>query len=180
MEYEPLDVSPIDPDSEEGRAKLFKKAFNYTIRLLAKKDYSVFKMKQKLRDKGYDSETSKEVIDKLLDKNYLREDLYIEARIKGFIRKGHAANVILYRLSQEQCHTTQEYIEEIMNSLGLDPDLLLREVIEKKLRLDGDFVKNKQKLREKVFRYCLTRGYSISDVSRLYNEIYSEQYPEDS
>ncbi len=187
MEYENIefsdsfsDGSPNEIESKQDeQASLYKKAYNTCIRLLGKKDYSVYKMKTKLRERGYDKEIREEVIKELLEKKYLREDLYIEARIKGFIRKGYAPNVILYRLSQEQCHTTQEHIDGILQELGLGREVQLRETIEKKLRLDGDFVKDKEKLRQKVLRYCISRGHSISDASRVYSNVYSEMFPED-
>ncbi|MAF78301.1 MAG: hypothetical protein CME63_00500 [Halobacteriovoraceae bacterium] len=167
----------FEDQGEEDFDKLYKRAYQYTIKLLAKKDYSVHKIKQKLRDKGYNSELSKKLIAELLEKNYLREDLYIEARIKGFLRKGYAANVILYRLSQEQCHTTAEHIENIMHEIGLNHQGQLKLMIEKKLHLDGEFVKDKEKLRQKVLRYCINRGYSISDASRVYGQVYDELFP---
>jgi regulatory protein len=166
----------IENDQEDTAAER-KKAYNYAIRLLAKRDYSVFKMRQKFREKGYASKICDEVIDELLAKNYLQEELYIEARIKGFLRKGYAPNVILYRLSQEQCHTTQEQIESIMSSLGLNSYGQLYDTIEKKLRLDGEFIKDKEKLRQKVLRYCISRGYSISDSSRIYSEVFNDLFP---
>ncbi len=180
MDYEYTDLENSDHQNESQKNDPVddrKKAYNYAIRILSKKDYSVHKMKQKFRERGYSSDISKEVIAELLEKNYLREELYIEARIKGFIRKGYAPNVILYRLSQEQCHTTQEEIDLIMKDLGLNTYGLLYETIEKKLRLDGDFIKDKEKLRQKVLRYCITRGHSISETSRVYSEVYSELFP---
>lgn len=164
--------------SNEDQASLSKKAYNYAIRLLGKRDYSIYKMKNKLREKGYDLEIREEVVKELLEKKYLREDLYIEARIKGFIRKGMTTNVILYRLSKEQCHTTQEHIESILAELGLGKEEQLRGTIEKKLRLDGDFVKDKEKLRQKIMRYCISRGHGVGDVSRVYQTVYSEMFPE--
>jgi len=174
MQYEKpnLIIETEDPD------KLYKKAYSYAIRLLGKKDYSVYKLKNKLRDRGHDKEIREKVIQELLEKKYLREDLYIEARIKGFIRKGMAPNVILYRLSKEQCHTTQEKIQNILAELGIEQNDQLRLTISKKLRLDGDFVKDKEKLRQRVLRYCISRGHSVSEASQAYQSIYSQMFPE--
>lgn len=172
MQYQNSNIT----DEAENSAKVYKKAYNYALRLLGKKDYSVYKIKNKLRERGHNKEIQEEVIKELLEKRYLREDLYIEARIKGFIRKGMAPNVILYRLSQEQCHTTQENIELILAELGIGKEDQLRLTIEKKLRLDGDFIKDKDKLRQRVLRYCISRGHPIGDASRVYQIVYLEMF----
>ncbi len=153
-----------------------KKCYNQALAHLARKDYSEYKLKQKLKDKGYEREVIAETINELLEKNYLREDLYIEARVKGFLRKGYSYDVIRYRLSQEFCEASLEEIENIAHEIGLTKDAQLKDLVEKKVRIDYDFVPNKQKLRDRVLRYAGNRGHSISKAASYYDQVIEEFY----
>ena len=148
-----------------------KKCYSYSIRLLGKKDYSHYKMRQKLLQRDYERETVEDVMSEIIEKKYLREDLYIEARIKGFIRKGYNPQAISYRLSQEKCYASIEEIMAIYEQIESDPDQQLRELILKKVRIDYDFVKDKEKLRQKTLRYVASRGHPIGEASRLYSSV---------
>lgn len=151
-----------------------KKCYNSALRHLARKDYSEYKLKQKLRDKGYEGALIKEVIGILLEKNYLREDLYKEARIKGLLRKGYAFNVIEYRMSQEMCPVSEEEIYAVADEVGISKASQLQELVEKKVRIDYDFVSDKLKLKDRVLRYACLRGHPIGEVARAYENIIQE------
>ena len=65
-------------------------AYMDAIKLLAKKDYSEYKLRKKLKEKLHDSESIDEAIQEVTEKKYLREDYYIEARIRGLMRKNYS------------------------------------------------------------------------------------------
>ena len=163
-----------DSDISEDDVKLAKKAYNHAIKLLAKKDYSRFKLSQKLYDKGFEKDLVEPLMDELIERKYLREDLYKEARIKGLFRKGYNPKVISYRLSQEQCYATVHEIEDILFEHDLISDNQAYEVVSKKVRLEYDFVTDKEKLRQKVLRYAVSRGHSIGDASDAYKRVIAE------
>ncbi len=148
-----------------------KKCYNSAIAHLARKDYSRFKLRKKLVEKGHERGTVEEVLDELIERNYLREDLYKEARIKGLLRKGYSFNAVSYKMSQEMCPATEEEIFAVAGENDLTGNDQLRELIEKKVRIDYDFVSNKKKLRERTLRYAVNRGHNISDASKFYDQI---------
>ena len=156
---------------DEENLENFKKCYNQALNHLARKDYSEYKLTQKLKSKDYESHVIKEVIQALIEKNFLREDLYREARIKGFLRKGYSPKVIQYRLSQEFCETNIEEIENIAFDSGMKKGDQLQELVEKKVRIDYDFVRDKSKLRDRVLRYAATRGHNISKAAEIYDQI---------
>lgn len=160
--------------SEEEDKNPFKKCFDGALAHLARKDYSRYKLKKKLKEKGYPKDIIDGVLDVLIEKNYLREDLYKEARIKGLLRKGHSFNAISYKMSQEMCPATSEEISIVAEEIGLSSSGQLWDLIEKKVRIDYPFVPNKKKLRERTLRYVVTRGHSISEASQFYDQIIKE------
>lgn len=160
----------------EEEKDVFKKCYNQALNHLARKDYSEYKLTQKLKTRGYDGPVVKEVIEALTEKNFLREDLYKEARIKGFLRKGYSHRVIQYRLSQEFCEASSEEIEQVAHEMGLGPDSQLQELVEKKVRIDYDFVSDKSKLKDRVLRYAANRGHNISRAAQIYDQIIEDLY----
>jgi regulatory protein len=152
----------------------FKKCYNSALAYLARRDYSRSKLKKKLRERDHENQIINEVIEKLLEQNYLREDLYIEARVKGFIRKGYSFYAVGKKLEAEGCSATQEEIQNIAYEMGMDEESVLRELVEKKVRIDYDFVSNKQKLRDRTLRYAATRGHSIGQAAQFYDQIIKE------
>ncbi len=152
---------------EEQEQDNYKKAFNHAIRLLARKDYSCHKMKTKLNEKGFDRSMAQEVVDELVEKRYLREELYIESRVKGLIRKGWSYEKVIHHLEQEKCTVTTAEIDEILGDSGIDSDEILLQQVQKKWGsnpFQGELTwEQKQKKKEKVLRYLVSKGHQFSD-----------------
>ena len=154
-------------DNEEQSS--YKKGLDYAVRILSSRDYSTYKLKQKLKSRGIDHDDTKKVIDQLLAWNYLREDEYIKQRIKQLIIKGHANSLILQKLEQEYLSSTETVINEIRSDQGLSSESQLDILIEKKLRhkeipTDHD---SKMKLKNKVTRFLVSKGYSFDEISEV-------------
>mgnify|MGYP001165364190 CR=1 FL=1 len=161
-------------EDEELKAE-YKKAYNYCIFLLSKRDYSEYKIKNKLRSRKHTPEIITEVIGQLTEQGYLREEEYKRQRIKQFILKGFANKFILQKLSQEHLTGEEEEIEKIRNEQYLYSDEMIDQLIQKKLRgkdIPKDF-ESKQKLKNKVLRFLILKGHSFDSVLPKLNEYIS-------
>lgn len=151
-----------------------KKCYDSALAHLARKDYSRHKLKKKLREKGHESPVINEVLDELIEKRFLREEIYKEGRIKGLLRKGYSYGAVSYKMAQEMCPATEEEILAVANEMELGPDHQLWDLVSKKVRIDYDFVSNKKKLKERTLRYVVSRGHNLGKAADFYDQIIKE------
>ena len=144
-----------------------KKAFDYAIRILSQRDYSVHKMKEKLKRRGCTKEQINQTIEKLLGYNYLRDEEYALMRAKQLLFKGYSNQYILQKLSVEQLSATEAQIEELRLKNDLSTDSQIDYLIEKKLRfkeVPKEF-NAKMKLKQKVSNFLVSKGFSFDDIN---------------
>lgn len=140
-----------------------EKAYLYAIRLLAKRDYSEVKMRQKLRDKGFPAEHQDYALDEVLRKNYLREDAYINSKIKGWMLKGYSPTHISFRFIQEQLQVSEDTIREVFKEERVTTEDQIQWLIQKK-RVDKSIFENSKeayKQRQKVLSFLASKGHDI-------------------
>lgn len=150
----------------------YKRGMEYAIRILSLRDYSVYKMKKKLSDRNINPEHSEEVIDKLLELKYLREDEFTLMRIKQLLLKGYANSFILQKLSQEHLTTDDESINIMREEQDMDSDKQLHALIQKKLRskdIPND-PEQKMKLKNKVISFLASKGYNYDQIKAALQE----------
>lgn len=152
----------------------YKKCYDSALAHLARKDYSRYKLKKKLKEKGHERPVIEDVLDELIEKRFLREEIYKEGRIKGLLRKGYSYNAVSYKMSQEMCPATEDEIIAVAGEMELGPDSQLWELISKKVRIDYDLVSNKKKLKERTLRYVVSRGHNLSKAAEFYDQIIQE------
>lgn len=128
------------------------------IRLLARQDYSEYKLRKKLKEKKFIEEDIDKTIQEVIELNYLQEHEYRKARIRGFLRKGLADSFIFQKLAQEFCTTTQDEIDTIREEIGLSEQDQIQELLEKKLRGQNmeDLPINEK---AKVIRFLSSKGH---------------------
>lgn len=149
-----------------------KKAFDYALRILSQRDYSVFKMKEKLKLRDFSKSAIEATIQKLHSYNYLREDEYTRGRIKQLIVKGYANQYILKKLSLEELTAEESVIEDIRVSQELGTESQIVYLIDKKLRgleIPSEF-NLKMKLKDKIIRFLISKGYSFEEIGTHLNE----------
>lgn len=148
-----------------------KIAYNYLVKLLSFRDYSEHKLREKLREKKFSPEESESAICELKSRGYLREDLYVEARIKGFMNKHCSANYIKQKLQQEKVEVDINRIYEIFDEYRIDECDQIKTLIAKKLK--SSFMaeeltpEDKFKLSQKALRYAMTKGHKPGDVLKI-------------
>lgn len=149
-----------------------KQAYLYAIKLLARKDYSKFKLQTKLSDKGFPSDLSSDLVTILEEERYLREDYYKEARIRGFIHKGYHPTSIIHKMQQENCPIEMSDIDEVMEDLKISEDSILQDVIMKKIRiLESLGITDPTKKENKVIRFALSKGHSLGATKNTLREL---------
>lgn len=147
--------------------ELNKKAYNYAIFLLSRRDYSIYKMKKKLQEKKYPDDVANSTIELLLEQNYLREEEYKRQRIKQLILKGYADGYIIQKLEQEKLFCEKEDLDAIRSQRHeMSTEQIIISLIEKKLRTN-EIPQDKwaqKKLQDKILRFLLSKGFHYSDV----------------
>ncbi|MAX65455.1 MAG: hypothetical protein CME66_00815 [Halobacteriovoraceae bacterium] len=172
--YEEIKHTQKDLDHNQDNAKdpHAKKAFDYAIRILSLRDYSIYKMKKKLQERKFSEDIIEKTIQKLLDYNYLREEEFTRIRIKQFLVKGYANSYIKQKLMQEHLNADDQTIDQIRDEQNLGHNKQLYYLIEKKLRykeIPTEFIP-KQKLRNKLCSFLATKGYNYSEINTALNE----------
>ena len=152
------------------------KAYLYLIRLLSSRDYSEFKLREKLREKQYPANEIDEAIAEIKAKNYLREDNYAEARAKAFMNKGYSPDYIKQKLAQEHVYVDEDFIQSIYSENRNDSEEQIRSLVEKKLR--GKKLDSYEQ-EVKVIRFVLSKGHQIGAIKKILKE-YKTSYSQSS
>ncbi|OUR93087.1 hypothetical protein A9Q84_21525 [Halobacteriovorax marinus] len=152
-----------------------KSAYLYAIRLLAKQDYSNYKITKKLKDRGYESIHISATIDKIIDLGYLREENYSIARIQAYMHKGLHPEFIQMKLKQEFVEVELSLIHEVFSEYSITSDHQLGKIIVKK-SLDKESYnllayEAQQKMKQKVFRYAQSKGHQFDDIQRIFSKV---------
>lgn len=162
-------------ESETGDAR---RIYNYCIHLLARQDYSEYKLRQKLRSKPQNlPHMIDEVIPKLKERGLLREESYRRLFIRKWMMKGESEDKIRRRGSQEKLTFEAEEFRMVEQELGFTDDESIEKLVAKKLR-SKEIPKNpleKQKLRDKVLRFLISKGHDFSDAKKAINQYFGNQ-----
>ena len=141
--------------------------YNYSIHLLARQDYSEYKLRQKLRSKKDNlPHEIDEVISSLHERGLLREESYRRLFIRKWMIKGEAEDKIRKRGAMEKLVFEEGEFEYISKELGFTDDDSIEKLIQKKLRMKDipTDPKEKFKLRDKVLRFLISKGHSYEDA----------------
>lgn len=144
-----------------------KDCYKRAIRLLTQRDYSRPKLCKKLVSVGFAQEDSEQVVEKLYAEGLLKEQWYIEARIRGLMRKGYSSSHIQQRLEQEQLSVEINQIDELFIEYGHNEEDQLTQLIQK----NGKQWLNqwpqlaneeRQKVKQKLMRKLVSKGFNPS------------------
>lgn len=143
-----------------------KEAYNYSIRLLSQRDYSRFKLRQKLKLRDYSEEEIIETINLLEEQRYLREDEYIRMFIRKWIRKGQADQAIVKKAQAEKLRVSETAIQDERKELHIQENQVIQDLIQKKSKTlpSTQDPMLKEKYRNRVIRYLLSKGFSYPAI----------------
>ena len=146
-----------------------QRIYNYSIHLLARQDYSEFKLKQKLRSKKQNlPHEIDEVLLALKEKGLLKEANYRRLFIRKWMMKGESEIKIKKRGGMEKLQFETEEFRAIEIELGFTDDDSIDKLINKKLRakeIPSDYAE-KRKLQDKVLRFLISKGHSFEESKK--------------
>lgn len=155
-----------------------QRIYNYSIHLIARQDYSEFKLRQKLLSKPDNSkEEVSEVIEALKEKGLINEDAYKRLFIRKWMFKGESEDKIRMRGAQEKLSFSDEDFKRVSEELGFSDDDSLQKLVAKKLRskeIPTDF-KERLKLQDKVIRFLISKGHDYRDAKEEINKFFKAQ-----
>lgn len=150
-------------------ALLNSRIYNYSIHLLARQDYSEYKLRQKLRSKKDNlPHEIEEVLLALKERGLLKEENYRRLFIRKWMIKGEAEDKIRKRGAMEKLVFEDEDFERAASELGISDDDNVDKLVAKKLRskdLPTDRTE-KMKLTNKVLRFLISKGHDYDSAKR--------------
>lgn len=148
-----------------------KQAYSYLVKLLSAREYSEHKLREKLREKKFPANEADDAINELKERGYLREHVYAEARIKGFMHKGYSVNYIRQKLAQERVVVTEEAIQDVFDEYRMTEEDQIKHLAKKKVGMKTDLDFDQQ---GKVLRYIISKGHDFSLSKKVLKSVIGE------
>jgi len=147
-------------------------AYDYSINLLSKKDYSVFKLKRKLKQKDYDGLEISETVSKLIDLKYLRESEYRRNLIISLLGRSYENIYIIRKLAQEELTTEDTEINKYKIEIGYDTKSEANKLLEFKMKniKVPQTSEEKFKIKSKLASFLSSKGFSYDDINEVINK----------
>ncbi|MFP5386488.1 MAG: regulatory protein RecX [Bacteriovoracia bacterium] len=149
--------------------------YNYSIHLLARQDYSEFKLRQKLRSKKDNlPHEIDEVLEKLKERGLLKEESYRRLFIRKWMMKGESEDKIRKRGAMEQLEFDSTEFENVEKELGFSDEDSIEKLIAKKLR-SKEIPSDKAelyKLRDKTLRFLISKGHQYESAKKQLDQYF--------
>ncbi len=133
--------------------------YKYAIKLLAKKNYTKLKLKEKIKTKFNQENKINDTIKKLNDIIEICEKNYINSRISSYMKKGYSINWIRYKLGKEKINIDMAKIKGIFRENKITTNMQIKYLIKKKN-------KTNKNVSNKIISYILGRGHSIEEIKK--------------
>lgn len=146
-----------------------RRIYNYCVHLLARQDYSEYKLRQKLRSKPQNlPHMIDEALKKLKERGLLREESYRRLFIRKWMMKGESEDKIRKRGAMERLEFQSEEFETVSKELGFTDEDSIDKLVTKKLRskeIPKDPIE-KRKLQDKVLRFLISKGHDFGEAKK--------------
>lgn len=160
------DISQDELDSIIEKCE-FSKAYNYSLFLLNRKDYTSKEIINKLNKKSYSQVTINKVLDKLSSYGIINDEGYAIKYTKDSVNfKKSGIKKIQYNLLNKGID------RNIIENIDIDQEVQFNNAYElscRKLKT----LKNKPNPKEKIYRFLLSKGYEYDLIKRVINKIFS-------
>ena len=141
-------------------------AIKYAIRLLAKRDMSTWEISQKLKSKGYLSDTIQNTLSILIDEKYLNDLTLAERKLQALMFSGkYGCKFITTKLRQQYGFSESIIVTvlPILNNYN-EKDQAYQLVMKK---FDGEEIADTSK----ISRFLARRGFSSASIYYVLDQI---------
>ncbi len=137
-------------------------ALKYAMRILNRKDYTVYQMRKKLKEKGFSDEEIDEVVGHLLEVNLLNDDRYAENFVYFKLKDGYGKRRIAYELKDRGVdeNIVDKWLDGV-DELGFASALVKAKVGSRKITL---------KEKGKLYAFLARRGYDYDTINEVLNK----------
>ncbi|MDY6820045.1 MAG: regulatory protein RecX [Deferribacterota bacterium] len=140
---------------------IYLRAKKYLYKILARRDYTKYELKLKLKNKFSLDEDSIDKIIKDLENNHLIDDKrYKNLFIENKIRNGYGLVYIKYTLYKKGIEASEEEIYNIASKNGYNFKDIMNDLLEKK----------NLKSVEKKYNFLIRRGFTAQEVKDILKE----------
>lgn len=152
-----------------------KKCLLYCYKILARKDYSVYSLKKKLKLKKFEDNEIIESINKIISDGFLNDEKYARYKIKQQLLKGNSASSVKEALAFEKINIDTEFINETITQFSLNPTDTLKTHVQKRFKLYlKKYPEDKLKREQKILSHFFQKGHSIELIKKMINEVSNE------
>lgn len=160
-----VDAELLMKASEEAA---YKKALNYSLNILARNYKTKSELMKKLKEKEYNEDTIKAVLEKLEEYSYLNDEQYVEAfiRSKQDTSQGLNKRTLYNKLLQKG--VDKELIQQSLENSDIDEYQNALQAAQKKLRSIKGNAKDKK---AKLYTFLLYKGFNYEICNKVLNNI---------
>ncbi len=154
----------------------FKSSYLISLRLLQRRDYSEYELRQKLIKRKIEPQVILEIVQKLIDQNYLNDKRYIDGKIRYFIKQKKSPSYIQNKCYKMGVPITLEDIEFHLDDLKVNIHDHLKDHVRKKLdfnRIDLSSLSDQEKfkLSFKLSNHLNSKGYKDFNIQSILKEV---------
>lgn len=150
----------------------FRKAYSSAISILSVRDHSRSELKKKLTSKGYDEKITEQVIQRLVDSGYIKEDELTARYADIMLSKGYGRFRIRAKIHQKGLDG-EDFEKAIGSACWLENELSSAITAgSKKIRSIKD--EDQSKIRIKLSRFLVSRGFDYETTREAVKIIMEE------
>ncbi len=144
----------------------YRKAFNTALRLLTRRDHSKYELAQKLKQRDFENDVIEKVFLECERLDYLNDERTARLFIGQLLRKGYGAKRIRHELNRKGLTGKRipGILVEILSETG-ERENAERVLIKNIKRFDRE--NDRQKRKDKIYRFLYSRGLSNQVISEL-------------
>ncbi|MFN3966777.1 MAG: regulatory protein RecX [Endomicrobiia bacterium] len=145
-----------------------KKALEYSYLLLRNKDRTEKEIASFLDNKNYDSDTIKEVIKKLKEKNLINDEKFVRNFVSRELEKGKGLSLIIFELTEKGIERSK--VEKILKELNIteETEYSFAEKLFKKKIIKYNNKSFDERMYRRLADFFSRRGFSSDTIEKLF------------